>query len=106
MYGHDAEDIVETETGDSNVIYAHCLVRKKWKLFSYYHKNEKRKLVQIHLLTLLRNIINIVQTVTRWDHNFMENLLFFFYERCKEDLNLLSTKKIYFRNFNYRDLFH
>lgn len=90
MYGHDAEDIVETETGDSNVIYAHCLVRKKWKLFSYYHKNEKRKLVQIHLLTLLRNIINIVQTITRWDHNFMENLLFFFLQEMQRRFKFIN----------------
>lgn len=90
MYGHDAEDIVETETGDSNVIYAHCLVRKKWKLFSYYYKNEKRKLVQIHLLTLLRNIINIVQTITRWDHNFMENLLFFFLQEMQRRFKFIN----------------
>lgn len=93
MYGHDAEDIVETETGDSNVIYAHCLVRKKWKLFSYYHKNEKRKLVQIHLLTLLRNIINIVQTITRWDHNFMENLLFFFLQEMQRRFKFIINEK-------------
>lgn len=96
MYGHDAEDIVETETGDSNVIYAHCLVRKKWKLFSYYHKNEKRKLVQIHLLTLLRNIINIVQTITRWDHNFIENLLLFFLQEMQRRFKfIINEKKIF-----------